>query len=343
MAISTSTLYSIPRYAVADLQAKITKAETEVSTNQLADPVGSLGGQVGLYEALEQQSASLDNIQSSNSIIQSRLSTSQNALTQIASDAQTFVNAVLTAQSSGDVSTLPAQAQSLLASLTSLLNSTAGGAYVFGGVNSTVKPMADYAQSAQGATAAAFSAAFSMPQSSPQVNTIPAAAMQTFLTGAFAGLFQGASWSNNWSQASSTRTSALISQGQVVETSVTANESAFQQLASAYTSIADLGLGNLNESARQAVLSNALSQASAAQQGITGFETALGLSQSQITTANDRMQTQASLIDKWVTQLGGVDSYEAASRLTNLTNQLETAYSLTNRISKLSLVNYLTP
>jgi len=340
--VSTSSLFSIPRNAVVDLQSQIAKAETEVSTGQLADPAESLGSQLGLDETLQAQSANLGNIQSSNAIVQSSLSASQEALTQIASDAQTFENAIVTAQSSGDVSTLPAQAQSLLSSLTSSLNTTSGGAYVFGGTNSTVKPIADYSQGPQAATAAAFQTAFGMSQSSPQVNTISAASMQTFLTGAFANLFQGASWSTNWSQASSTRTSALISPANVVTTSVTANESAFQDLANAYTSIADLAIGNLGATTQQAVLSNALSEAGAAQQGITGLQTTLGISQSQITNSNSQMQTQASLIDNWVTKLGGVDSYQAASTLTNLTTQLETAYSLTDRISKLSLVNYLT-
>jgi flagellar hook-associated protein 3 FlgL len=223
-----------------------------------------------------------------------------------------------------------------------LLNSTSGNAYVFGGTNSTVKPVADYSQGAQAATAAAFQTAFGMSQSDPQVSTISAASMQTFLTGAFANLFQGADWSTNWSQASSTRTSALISPANVVTTSVTANESAFQDLANAYTSIAGLAIGNLGATTQQAVLSNALSLAGAAQQAITGLQTTLGISQSQITNANSQMQTQASLIDNWVSKLGAVDPYQAASTLTNLTTQLETAYSLTNRISKLSLVNYLT-
>jgi flagellar hook-associated protein 3 FlgL len=205
-----------------------------------------------------------------------------------------------------------------------------------------VKPVSDYSPAAQAATAAAFQTAFGMSQSDPLVNTISPASMQTFLTGAFADLFQGADWSTNWSQASSTRTSALISPANVVTTSVTANESAFHDLANAYTSIADLAITNLGATTQQAVLSNALNLVGAAQQAINGLQTTLGLSQSQITNANSQMQTQASLIDNWVYELGAVDPYEAASTVTNLTTQLETAYSLTNRISRLSLVNYLT-
>ena len=203
--ISTSSLFSIPRNAVLDLQSQIAKAETEVTTGQLADPAQSLGSQLGLDETLQAQSANLTNLQSSNTIAQSTLSASQNALTQIASDAQSFVSAIMTAQSSGDVSTLPAQAQSLLASFTSLLNNTAGGAYIFGGTNSTVKPVADYSQGPQAATAAAFQGAFGMAQSDPSVSAISGTQMQAFLTGSFAALFQGSQWAGNWSQASNTQ------------------------------------------------------------------------------------------------------------------------------------------
>ncbi len=339
--VSTASLFAIPRNSVVDLQNQIAKAETESTTGFLADPVQTLGSQFGLYQSLNAQSNTLGNLQSSNGIVQTALTASQNVLTSVSSDAQTFTSALITAQSSGDVSSLQTQAQAFLSSLTSQLNTTEGDLYIFGGTNNSAPPVADYSGAPQAATAAAFQAAFGFPQSSPQVNSVSAASMQTFLSGSFANLFSAASWSANWSQASNTPTSALISPTEIVTTSATANNSAFIQLASAYTSIADLGIGNLNSSAQQAVISNALSLVSSATQGITGIQSTLGISQSQVTNANNQLQTQSSLIDNWVSQLGGVSPYEAATRLTNLTNQLETAYSLTDRISKLGLVNYL--
>ncbi len=341
MFISTNSLFTIPRNSVVNLQKQISIAESELSSNELADPAATLGSQYGLDLSLQAQSANLSSIQNSNTIVQSQVTASQNALTSVASDAQTFINSLISAQSSGTVTTLPAQAMSLLSSMTSQLNQAAGGVYLFGGTNSSVKPVSDYSQGPQAATAAAFQAAFGMSQSNPQVNTISPTAMQAFLTGPYANLFTGASWTTNWSQASSTRTTALISPSETVTTSVTANETPIQQLANAYTSIADLALGNLNASTQKTVLSNALSQASAAIQGITGLQSTLGISQTQITNANSQMTTQASLIDNWVTQLGGVNTYQVTTNLSNLTTQLETAYSLTNRISKLGLVNYL--
>ncbi len=90
--VSTYSLFSEPRVAVSNLQTKLTQAETEETTGQLADPVQSLGSQVGLFESLSSQAASLANIQSSNSIVQTGLSVSQNALTSISSDAQTHTD-----------------------------------------------------------------------------------------------------------------------------------------------------------------------------------------------------------------------------------------------------------
>ncbi len=342
MQVSTSSLFQIPRKAVTDLQSRLAKAETESSTGKLADPAGSLGSQFGLYQSLQAQSGQLTAIQSSNTIVSSTMTASQDALTQISSDAQTFLNDLLTAQSSGDVATLQTEAQSLFSSFMSQMNSTQGGAYLFAGTNTSVKPVADYSQGAQAATAAAFRSAFGMSQTDPQVSTISTASMQSFLTGAYSDLFQGTSWTSNWSQASDTRTSALITPTEQVTTSVSANESAFQDLANAYVSIIDLGIGNMNAPAQQAVMSNAINEIGAAQKGLSGMQTTLGISQSQTTSANSQMQTRASLLDNMVSQLDTVDPYAAASALTDLTTQLQTAYSLTDRISKLSLVNYLT-
>jgi flagellar hook-associated protein 3 FlgL len=340
MEVSTATIFAIPRDAVVDLQTRLARAEQEVSTGQKADPVGDLASQAGLFQLLQAESDTLNNIQTTNSIAQFNMTAAQSQLTSINSEAQGFINALVTARSTGNLATLQSQAKSVLDSLTFHLNTTAGGVYVFGGVNNTVKPLVYDSQGPQAVTQAAFST-FLASQPNPQLNQITPTAMQGFLTGSFANLFSGTNWTTNWSSASSTPTSVYINQSQSIITSVTANDPAFGQLASVYASIADLDITGMGESTQQAVIDNALKVASAAMSGIGGMQTTLGLAQSQITDVNSQLQSQASFLDKWAAQLGNVDPYEAASQLSNLTNQLETAYSLTSRISKLCLVNYL--
>ncbi len=222
--ISTSSLYATPRNAVLNLQTQLNNAQSEATSGEIADPVVSLGSQIGLDETLRSQAATLSNFQSTNAVVGTALTVSQDALTSISSDAQTFTNALISAQTSGDVGTLATQAQSLLDSFTGYANTESAGAYVFGGTNNSVAPMATYSGAPQAATAAAFQATFGFPQSSSQASSITASQMQSFLTGPFASFFAdpsggNAGWSN-WSQASGNGTSAYISPGQSV-TSIT--------------------------------------------------------------------------------------------------------------------------
>ncbi len=339
--ISTNSLHAIPRLAVADLQSKLASAEAEITSGEISNHVQTLGNRLGLDQALRSQANTLTNLQSTNAVIGTALTASQNALTKISSDAQSFMNTLITAKSSGNVSSLAEEARSFLDTFTASANTMSGGAYVFGGTNATATPIASYSGAPQTAVAAAFLTEFGFSQSSSQVSSITAASMESFLSAGYASLFADPSWGTDWSQASSTETTAVISPGQSITTSVTANETAFRQLANAYTSLADLGLDNLNGAAQQAVIGNALEQISGAIQGIGTMQAKLGFSQSQITSANKSLDTQINTINETVGELDGVDPYEAAEKLTNLTTQLETAYSLTSRISRLGLVNYL--
>jgi flagellar hook-associated protein 3 FlgL len=344
--VSTSSLLATPRQSVSDLQSKLTKVEYESTSGLIADPVETLGSQIGLDESLRNQAATLTNLQSTNSIVSTQLTASQDALTNLNTDAQTFMKTLITAQSTGSVNALASQALSFLNAFTNYANTTSGGVYLFGGTNSSVAPMANYSGAPQAGTAAAFQAAFGFSQSDPQANTITSSAMQSFLSNQFAGLFADptpgstSNWTT-WSQAASTNTSAIISPGQSVTTSVSAYSSAFRQLASAYTSIADLGIDNLNGVTQQTVISNAMQQVSTAMSGISDLQTTLGFSQSRITDANTALQTQTSTINNTIGQLDNADPYQTAENLNSLTMQLEASYNLTGRIAKLSLVNYL--
>ena len=122
--------------------------------------------------------------------------------------------------------------QSALQSLIASANTTSGDQYVFGGINSAVAPMADYystpTSAAKTAIDQAFQTTFGVLPTDPAAANISASAMQSFLSGPFAALFQGASWSADWSSASSVNTSAEIAPGQTVTTSTNANQPGFQ-------------------------------------------------------------------------------------------------------------------
>ncbi|TIV17432.1 MAG: flagellar hook-associated family protein, partial [Mesorhizobium sp.] len=67
-----------------------------------------------------------------------------------------------------------------------------------------------------------------------------------------------------------------------------------------------------------------------------------GIAQQRVSDASDRMKTQVDLFEKHIVDLEGVDPAEAATRVADLTQHIETSFALTARLQQLSLLNYLT-
>jgi len=235
--------------------------------------------------------------------------------------------------------------QSALQSLIASTNATSGDQYVFGGINSAVAPMADYystpTSAAKTAIDQAFQTTFGVLPSDPAAANISASDMQSFLSGPFAALFTGASWSADWSSASSANTSAEIAPGQTVTTSTNANQPGFQQLAQAYAMLSEFGGSALSGNAHQAVATAASSLVSQGVDSMINLQAELGSTQSAVTNANNSMSSQLTILQGQIGNLDNVNATATAAQINSLTNQVQMAYELTSRLSQLNLAQYL--
>ena len=344
--ISTSAISQATRLSLTKLQAKLADAQKEVTTGRFADVGTSLGYQTGQTVSLRLELSRLTTITDTNTVVATRLDTTQAALQGIVENAQSFVSQLLGARNS---ETGPAiiqeQAKGALLSLTDAINTAVNGEYLFSGINADVKPLNAYDTSppslAQQSVASAFTSAFGITQSDPAVANISAAQMQTFLNGAFTSLFDSAAWSANWSAASDQNARSRISTSELIETSTNANEQAIRKLASAYTMVADLGTQNLSNEAFETVVDQAAKVAGEALQDMTVLQANLGTAQERISNANDRMSIQIDILTNHINLLESVDPAEASVRVSSLLTQIETAYAMTARIEQLSLLKYL--
>ncbi len=75
--------------------------------------------------------------------------------------------------------------------------------------------------------------------------------------------------------------------------------------------------------------------------GSTGERSTLGISEARVKKANTSLQAQIKLINTHITDLEGVDTYEASTRMNTLLTQVETSYTLTARIQRFSLIDFL--
>jgi flagellar hook-associated protein 3 FlgL len=205
--------------------------------------------------------------------------------------------------------------------------------------------MADYystpASDAKTAIDDAFQTAFGVQPTDPAAADIPVSAIEGFLSGPFAALFEGASWSANWSSASSTNTSAEIAPGQTVTTSTNANQPGFQELAQAYAMLSEFGGSELSSDAQQAVATAASTLVSQGVDSMINVQAELGSTQSAVTGANSSMSSQLTILQGQIGDLDNVNTTATAAQIASLTNQVQMAYELTSRLSQLNLAQYL--
>ncbi len=170
--------------------------------------------------------------------------------------------------------------------------------------------------------------------------------MTSFLDNQFSSLFTG-DWSttsgtgSDWSSASDTTLTSQVSTSDKENTSVSANQTAFRQLAEAYTMVSSMAGQNLTSDAYQAVVTKAQALVSSAISGLTDIQSTVGVAQAAITSSNNQMSAQMTIFTTQIDNLDGADAYDAATRVNNLQTQIETAFSLTNQLKQLSLVNYI--
>lgn len=344
--ISTLAITNATRETRVDLQAKLAMGQKEATTGRHADVGLSLGYLTQRTVSLRQDLDRLTTFKDTNSVATSRLELTQTTLEGLGEAAQEFLQTLIaarSARSSAGVAITDAKAK--LTSFTAALNTAVNGAHIFAGVNTDVKPIADYfgtpPSAARTAMEGAFVGEFGMTQSDAGVDGITPGQMETFLDGAFADLFDSASWTTTWSSASDQNITTRITTNERIETSTNANADAFRGIAAAYTMIADIGLDNLNDDAYLAVIDKAMAVMGQAIGDLTELRAGLGTSEERIKAANDRMDIQMTLLKEHIGQLENVDPYEAQANVNALLTQIETAYALTARLQNLSLINHI--
>lgn len=344
--ISSLSLSNTLRSSLLKAQASLQDANKEVTTGRFADVGLNIGLRTGQTVALRQQYDKLATITDTNGLVSSRLDATQEAMGGMLETAQNFLSNLIGVRS-GEVgkSVIGPQARNNLQALTGALNSSFNGQYLFSGLNTQVQPVNDYYETPpppnKVAVDTAFLGFFGFAQNDPAVATITPAQMQTFLDTQLLPQFDDPAWGANWSNASAQNVTSRISPSEVVQIPTNANQNHFRQLAAAYTMMSELNPELMTQDAFQVLVDTALEAVGSATQGVTASMAQIGSVQERVKFSSERMSLQKDIISRQVQAFEGVDPYEASTRVTRLTTQIETSYALTARIQNLSILNYL--
>jgi len=344
--ISNVSMQNAMRLTILQAQNQLLKSQTEVTTGKFADVGTELGSRTALSLDLTRESARMQGLISTNALATQRLESSQEAMNSIADAGQTMMNALIAVKGSSNSSDLAVATQVISDSLgiyVSAANTSVSGEFIFAGVNSDVRPLVD------GDTILAdFNAAFTThfgfaPTDSAQTINITTTQMDDFLTNVVEPMFIGTGneWTTDWSSASSSPMMTRISQSDTVQTSTSANSDGMRNFALA--AVASIGLMSIKlpEDVLNVVSDKVIGYTGKAISGVDSERTQLGLSQERVTKTNASLQIQHDVLQSNFSSMVEVDAYEASTRINNLLALVEASYTLTAKIQKLSLVNYL--
>lgn len=350
MSVSTLSIIQAQRSTILRTQEQLRDASTEVSTGHYADVSATLGYRTGQTVSFRLQQTSIDAQQTSNVMIGQRLDSTQTILGSLATTAQDFLKALIGAQQDpNSIGALVTQAKAGFEQLTATLNTSNDGQYLFGGSNTGTKPVAfdQYEGSAAEQATNDSLDQFLDDHGATSVADLSADDLSSYVDDAFSKLFNADpvtgtdAWKGTWSNANDAAVSNKITSSESIDVSVSANSQAFRDLAAAFSMMANLGVSDMNQSARQALIGKTIDKLNGGIAGVTGIQTDVGLRQQRLDSANDRLGSQQAVLKASISNLEDVDPYEASTRVSMLTTQLQTAYALTSKIQDLSLLNYL--
>jgi flagellar hook-associated protein 3 FlgL len=343
--VSSHAISEAMRYQMMRMQVDLAKAEKEVVTGRVADPGLTLGARAGQSISLSRDVDRLGALIDSNSLVSSRLASTQASLVQLTDLAKDLLPALTTAVSGPIDPAIPQnQAKSALSTITSILNTTQNGEYLFAGINTDHKPLDDFDAPGSPARIAfdtAFDTLFGFPITDPAAANITAQELNDFMDQLMADEFFGAGWEANWSSAADQEISARITLSETTKASVSANNDGVKKLVMAAAFASYFLEGAFDDTVKKEVMQRSVATLGEAVAHLGASQAEVGIIQQRVKSASERVSMQIDLFKLNINDLEGVDPYEASSRITSLLTQIEVSYTLTSRIQQLSLVRFL--
>lgn len=339
--VSTFNLLNTPRTGINRMQAGLSRLSTEIATGRHADIGMALGSGVSRSIELRRISAGLTSMIDGNATVVARISLTETTLARVGDDADSFLQSLVSISDSPNATAVVSlKAKAGLDSVIDALNVSDGRRFLFGGINSAVRPINSMDFGPAAAIDTAFQTRFGFPPGDPLAAGIPAADMADFLDNEFAALFADPNWGAIWSNASSEAVQSRISGNEMITSSVSANQAAFRNLLQAFAMVGQLGVGTLNSEALGEIVNKASAMVGQSISDVTALRAGLGTIESRAQAASDRMARERDVIDLRTSALESVDPYEAKVRFDQLSTQIEMSYALTVRLSSLSILNY---
>ncbi|MER0238899.1 flagellar hook-associated family protein [Fulvimarina sp. MAC8] len=345
--VSSLSLTGAPRATISRVQQELTIAQTEVATGRFADVGKNLGISVGRTITMRAELSNMEKLTTNNKAVAQRFETMQAVMGTIADTGESLL-ATLISGSNTDAGSRTNQrsATANIGQIVSGLNGYFGSRYLFSGAKTDTTPMKtalvdDFASSAASTAVDTAWTNYVNANAGGDSSLLTPAQMEDFLTNDFDALFQTPNWEANWSDASDNQATSRIGENDFIQSSLSANDESFRNIIKSYVMLSKFSGENLDLETRQVLTSTSIETLSNGLAELTDLRSEIGLLEERVSMANEGLKTQSAVLEIAIGKEEEVDVYEAKIRIDSLMNTLEMSYSLTARISRMSLLNFL--
>jgi flagellar hook-associated protein 3 FlgL len=337
------------RETTSRLSAELADVSQELSTGLKANPYDDLGYKSSDAIAIRMQVTRNDGFLTSNKLLDSRFLAVETSLGAMRDVGQAVLEQAMTAQSASGPSTayLSQAARSTLDTIIQRAAVSDSSGYLMAGTRLETNPLQawDEVNPATGfSPAGAVTDVIGGPMNSM-------ADVQSAIDGLKAA-FGDADPANpnrnfeatfyNGAPSSSPPLTSRTSETQTLSQNAQANDPAMRDLMRGLAMLSAVDANDITDpDAREVWLDEARSAISSGLEGLIDLETVTGLKRGQLQDTMAAQESRALFLDQESLKLEGADPYDAATRLTQLQNQLDSSYAVTARLSRLSFLNYL--
>ena len=317
------------RHRNTAIKTDIQRINQELATGQAADLTKHLGGSYAELTGLERNMRLLDGYAVNIAEAQQLTDVMQTRLEQISTVALDFAGDLFTSLSSGSVSTQDAvenEARLHFTTLVETLNSQSAGRFLFSG-DATNSPALAEAEDILTALTTALTGATTRADIEARIDQWFADPLG-FDAIAYSG---GTAPLGAFQMSETTR----------VSVDIRANAQPIKDMLASYAKVMASGTGSLDLTDQKALREAAATGLMTAQEDLIGMQAKLGLAQEQIEQWSIRTKTARTALYYAKGALIAVDPYERATELEAAQFQRESLYTITARLSRLSLVNFI--
>lgn len=323
---------NVMRQHMTQAKADLARLSQELTTGRAADTPNHLSGDMGPLLAIDTSLARLDGYGAVTRELSLFADALQTGLSTISAMALESANSLIAASGTAattHVNTAASVAYSTLRSTMSTLNTRFGDRSLFAGIDTSGQAMAS-----PDALMTALETAISTAGAT-DVASVEAAMDAWFAT---PGGYQGTAYLGGDPLAP-----VPVAAGETVALDVTANDPALRKTLKglAMASLVDRGVFAGQHALQKDLAQRAGEVLLAGETDRAQLAAGLGGLQAQIDRAQTRNESEAAALGIARTGMLEIDPYETATRLQDAETQLELIYTLTARISRLSLADYL--